>query len=154
MNQPPNREALSPATVPSKSETSETRMSSRWIGWSSFCFAVIQSVCTAFVALSGLRLFIGALAFGSAVGVLKIADRLHIDAIRIPMMILALVGSLATFAGVWQVRRLRNRSSSAWRQKAVSSKKLNSERLQIALSVLTLVLLVVEYYYHIRLHQS
>lgn len=124
---------------------------SRWIGWSSFFLAVVQSVCSAFVALSGLRLLIGAAAFGSAVGLLKIADKLHVDAIRIPMMGLALAGSLFNLVALWQVRRLRARSASAWRQKNISSKKLNSERWQFALSVLTLVLLVVEYYYHLKL---
>jgi len=126
---------------------------STWIGWSSFFFAVVQSVCSAFVALSGLRLLIGAAAFGSALGLLKIADRLHFSAIRIPMMLLALVGALFNLVAVWQVRRLRGRSASAWRQKTLASKKLNAERLQLALSVLTLVLLVFEYYFHIKLEQ-
>jgi cytochrome bd-type quinol oxidase subunit 2 len=124
---------------------------SKWIGWSSFFFALVQSVCSAFVALSGLRLLIGAAAFGSALGLLKIADNLHIDAIRIPMMIVALVGAVFNLVALWQVRRLRARSASAWRQKSLSGKKLTSERLQLALSVLTLVLLAFEYYFHLKL---
>ena len=126
----------------------------RWIGWSSLFFAVVQSVCSAFVALSGLRLLIGAAAFGSAFGLLKIADKFHFSAIRIPMMVLALAGSLFNLVAVWQVRRLRGRSASAWRQKSISSKTLNAERLQIALSVLTFVLLAFEYYYHIKLEKG
>lgn len=124
---------------------------SKWVGFCSFLFAVVQSVCSAFVALSGVRLLIGAAAFGSAVGVLKIADKLHVDAIRIPMMILALVGALFNLLALWQVRRLRARSASAWRQKPLSGKKQTSERLQLALSVLTLILLAVEHYFHLKL---
>jgi hypothetical protein len=127
---------------------------SSWIGWSSFLFAVAQSLCSAFVALSGLRLLIGAAALGSALGVLKLADKFHVNAIRIPMMILALLGSLFNLVAIWQVRRLRARSSSAWRQKSLSSTKLNSERLQLALSILTLVLLAVEYFFHIKLESG
>lgn len=127
---------------------------STWIGWSSLFFAVVQSVCSAFVALSGVRLLIGAAAFGSALGLLKIADKLHFNAIRIPMMVLALVGALFNLVAIWQVRRLRGRSASAWRQKALSSRKLNTERLQLLLSLLTLALLGFEYYFHMILEKG
>jgi hypothetical protein len=123
----------------------------RWVGWSSLFLAAVQSVCTIFVALSGLRLLIGAAAFGAAIGVMKIADaRIHIDAVRIPMVMLALTGSVFNLAALWQVRRLRGRAASAWRQKNISKSKFASERVQLALSVLTLVLLVVESYYHFQ----
>ena len=139
--------------APTNDQTAaEPSARSKWIGFSSFFFAVVQSVCSAFVALSGVRLLIGAAAFGSAVGVLKLADHLHINAIRIPMMVLALVGALFNLVALWQVRRLRAHSASAWRQKSLSSTKQNSERLQLALSVLTLVLLAFEYYFHIKLN--
>ena len=124
---------------------------SGWLGWSSFLLALIQSVCSAFVALSGLRLLIGAAAFGSAVGLLKIADSFHINAIRIPMMIFALLGAVFNLAALWQVWRLRARSASAWRQKSPGSGKRRSEMLQLVLSLLTLLLLAVEYYYHLKL---
>jgi cytochrome bd-type quinol oxidase subunit 2 len=142
------------APPPAELESTQTSTKSVWIGWSSLFLAVVQSVCSAFVALSGVRLLIGAAAFGSALGLLKIADKLHFDAIRIPMMILALLGSLFNLLAFWQVRRLRGRSASTWRQKPVSSKKLNSERLQLMLSVLTLVLLAFEYYFHIKLEKG
>lgn len=123
----------------------------RWIGWSSLFLAIVQSVCTIFVALSGLRLLLGAAAFGAAIGVMKIADeRIHIDAVRIPMVIFALVGAVFNLVALWQVRRLRRRSASAWRQKTVSRSKFASERMQVALSVLTLVLLAVESFYHLQ----
>ena len=123
----------------------------RWIGWSSLFLAVVQSVCTIFVALSGLRLLLGAATFGAAIGVMKFADRnIHIDAVRIPMVMFALVGAVFNLVALWQVRRLRGRAASAWRQKTVSRSKFASERVQVALSVLTLILLAVESFYHLR----
>src|SRR5215470_6105137 len=107
-------------------DRTESRL--RWIGWSSFFLAVVQSVCTIFVALSGLRLLLGAAAFGAAIGVMKIADgRIHIDAIRIPMVMFALAGALFNLVALWQAHRLRVRAASAWRQKPVSRRKFASE---------------------------
>jgi hypothetical protein len=123
----------------------------RWLNWSSLFLAVIQSLCTAFVALSGIRLFIGAAAFASAAGILKLGDRLHADAIRIPMMLIALVGSIVNLLALWQVWRLRRRSASAWRRQPVAPGKLRSERFQLALSVLTLLLLAAEWAAHWKL---
>jgi hypothetical protein len=123
----------------------------RWVGWSSLFLALVQSVCTIFVALSGLRLLLGAAALGTAIGVMKIVDaRIHIDAVRIPMVMFALVGAVFNLVALWQVRRLRGRAASAWRQKTVPRSKFASERVQLALSVLTLVLLAVESFYHLK----
>ena len=123
----------------------------RWVGWSSLFLALVQSVCTIFVALSGLRLLLGAATFGAAIGVMKIADeRIHIDAVRIPMVMFALVGAVFNLVALWQVRRLRGRAASAWRQKTISRSKFASEKVQLVLSVLTLILLAVESFYHLR----
>jgi hypothetical protein len=125
-------------------------MPDKWklVSWSSLFFAILQSVCSAFIALNGVRLLIGIGAFAAASGALKLADRMHIDAIRIPMMLLALAGSLLNLIVLWQVWRLRRRPASAWRQQPVSKRKLASEWLQFSLSVLTLVLLAAEFFAH------
>ena len=123
----------------------------QWVGWSSLFLAIVQSVCTIFVALSGLRLLLGAAAFGAAVGIMKIADeRIHIDAVRIPMVVFAFAGAVFNLVALWQVRRLRGRAASAWRQKTVSRSKFASEGVQLTLSLLTLILLAVESFYHFR----
>jgi ABC-type multidrug transport system permease subunit len=120
----------------------------RLAGWSSFFFALLQSVCSAFIALNGVRLLIGIGAFAAATSALKLADRMHIDAIRIPMMLIALAGSLLNLIVLWQVWRLRKRPASAWRQQPVSTRKKTSERIQFTLSVLTLFLLAAEFLAH------
>jgi hypothetical protein len=117
-------------------------------GWSGLFFAVLQSVCSAFIALNGVRLLIGIGAFAAASSVLKLADRIHIDAIRIPMMLLALAGSLLNLIVLWQVWRLRRRPASAWRQQPVPTRKKTSEWIQFTLSVLTLFLLAAEFFAH------
>lgn len=123
-------------------------VNTRLINWSSFFFAVLQSVCSVFIALGSVRLLIGIGAFAAASGALKLAERMHIDAIRIPMMLLALAGSLLNLIVLWQVWRLRRRSASAWRQQPVSKQKKVSEWFQLALSVVTLLLLAGEFVAH------
>jgi hypothetical protein len=122
------------------------------INWSAFFFAVLQSVCSAVIALNGVRLLIGVGAFAAASGALKLADRMHINAIRIPMMLLALAGSLLNLVVLWQVWRLRRRPASAWRQTAVPRQKIASEWFQFTLSVLTLLFLAAEFVAHRLLH--
>jgi len=129
-------------------------VNTKLVTWSAFLFAVLQSVCSAFIALNGVRLLIGVGAFAAASGALKLADRMHVDAIRIPMMLLALAGSLLNLVVLWQVWRLRRRPASSWRQSAVPKQKLASEWLQFTLSVLTLFLLAAEFVAHRILHVS
>jgi hypothetical protein len=61
------------------------------IGWSSFFFALLQSICTFFLALSGLRFFIGVGSLAMSASIPEALDKFHADWIRIPMMALALL---------------------------------------------------------------
>ncbi len=149
----PTTERIQESPDPSKLDptVSAARMSpvnARLINWSAFLLAILQSVCSAFIALNGVRLLIGVGAFAAASGALKLADRMHIAAIRIPMMLLALAGSVLNLVVLWQVWRLRRRPASSWRQSAVPKQKLASEWLQFTLSVLTLLLLAAEFVAH------
>lgn len=151
MSSSPLEQTQESSPAPRKSGVSapaESLINVRLINWSALFFAVLQSLCSAFIALNGVRLLIGVGAFATASGVLKFADRMHIAAIRIPMMILALAGSVLNLVVLWQIWRLRRRPSSAWRQQPVSGRKRASEWLQFTLSVLTLALLVAEFVAH------
>ena len=121
--------------------------------WSSFAFAILQSACTAVIAISGLRVAIGLSALAAAAGIHAPARGFHQDAIRIPMMVLALLGALVNLYVIWRIRRLRSKPAAQWRVQPVSKKKLNSERLQIALSILTLLLLAAEWVIHPMIHR-
>lgn len=121
--------------------------------WSSFVFAILQSACTAVIAISGFRVAMGLGALAAAAGIHAPARGFHQDAIRIPMMALALLGALINLYVIWKIRRLRGKPAAQWRVQPVSKKKLNSERFQIALSVLTLILLATEWITHPMVHR-
>ena len=123
------------------------------LNWSSIVFAVLQSACTAVIAISGVRVAIGLSALAAAAGIHAPAHGFHQDAIRIPMMTLALLGAILNLFVVWKVRNLRSKPAAQWRRQSLTKKKLNSERFQIALSVLTLLLLAAEWIIHPMIHR-
>lgn len=123
------------------------------LNWAGIAFAILQSACTAVFVISGLRVAIGLGALAAAAGIHEPATGFHSDAIRIPMMLIAFFGAVINLFVVWKIRRLRSNPAAQWRQQPVSKKKINSERLQIGLAVLTLVLLSVEWITHPMIHR-
>ncbi len=136
---------------PDRVESFSSRL--KLLGWSGILFAILQSACTAVIAVSGVRVAIGLSALAAAAGIHAPAKGFHQDAIRIPMMIVALVGSLLNLFVIWKIRNLRSKPASQWRQKPIPSRKLNSERIQIVLSILTLILLAAEWITHPMVHR-
>ena len=124
------------------------------IAWSSFFFALLQSICGAIVAITGLRVAIGIGALALSTGAGAAMVRFHTDAIRVPMIVIALLGSLLNLAILMHVRHLRNRPASQWRQKPLNVGQKRSELAQLVLSLATLVLIGVEEYLHLSLHHS
>ena len=118
------------------------------LAWSSFSFALLQSVCTFFFAVSGLRLFIGISSLAVSAGLTAALDRFHANWIRVPMIGIALVGALLNLVIVMQIRYLRSRPASQWRQKPTSLRTLRMERVQFVLSIATLILVGLEEYLH------
>ncbi len=94
----------------------------------SLLMAILQSVCTAVLTISGIRLAIGLTAFALAGTVFYAPLRwFHQDAIRIPMLMLAAVGALVDLAVIVWMRRLRSQPSAQWRQRARSTKEKRSD---------------------------
>ena len=124
------------------------------IAWSSFFFALLQSICGAVVAINGLRLVIGIGSLLLSTGVGAAMVRFHTDSIRIPMIVIALFGSLLNLAILMHVRHLRNRPAAQWRQQQLSLRQKRTELAQLGLSLATLVLIGVEEYLHLTLHHS
>ena len=121
----------------------------------SLIFIVLQSACTAVIALSGVRVAIGLSALAVATfGVHAPARGFHQDAIRIPMMIAATLGSLVNLYVIWRIRSLRARPASQWRTQPATPNQRRSEFLQIALAVLTLVLVAAEGITHFMIHRG
>jgi len=135
-------------------EVEATERKVRWANVGGFLFALLQSACTAVLAISGFRVLIGLGALAAAAGVNVAAKGFHQDAIRIPMLWLALAGALANLYSVWRVRSLRTRPAAQWRKQPVSRKTLRSERLQLLMAIVTLVLVAAEWITHPMLHRA
>lgn len=124
----------------------------RWVSWSSFVFALLQSVCTAVFAISGVRVLIGLGALAAAAGTDAPPTGFHQDAIRIPMMTLALVGALINLYVLWRQRSLRRRPAAQWRIQPLTVKEKRSQWIQFVLAIVTLVLLGLEWWTHSMIH--
>jgi hypothetical protein len=122
-----------------------------WVSWSSLVFAFLQSVCTFLMAMAGLRLIIGVGSLALSSEAAAFVDGLHASWLRIPMISLAFIGAALNLIAILQIRRLRARPSSQWRQAPVAARKLRMERGQLALSLITFALIAIEEGFHLRL---
>ena len=124
------------------------------VSLTSLLFIVLQSACTVAVAFSGVNAAVGLGSFAAAIGLTRLTGTFHADLIRVPMMVLALVGSLFTLYIVRRARVLRARPASQWRVRPLTSKEKRKEAFQIAISTLTLVLIVAEIATHLYLNHA
>jgi hypothetical protein len=147
------RRDVSPLVDPGPPAAPATTSPAQTLTWSAFLFALLQSICSAVIAISGVRVAIGLSALAAAAGVDTPAKGFHADAIRIPMMLFALLGASINLYLLWNARRLRNRPSAQWRRVPLTSKKKFSNRLQFILSIVTLALLAAEWLTHPLLHR-
>jgi hypothetical protein len=120
----------------------------------SLLVALAQNLCTAVLTISGIRVAIGLSALAAASGIYAPAKGFHQDAIRIPMLILAAVGAMVNLAVVFWIRHLRARPSAQWRRRELSTKEKRSEKLQVAMAIVTLVLVGLETWTHPMVHRS
>jgi len=138
--------------IEQQAPVSKSKSESRsWvISLTSLAFILLQSACSAVMAISGLRLLIGIGSLAAASTGLKFLDSIHGAALRIPMTILAVVGSLINLYVIWRIRSLRARPASQWRVAPVTPSKKRAESIQIAIALLTLLLVAAEAIVHIR----
>jgi len=120
----------------------------------SLAVALLQSLCTAVLAVSGIRVAIGLTALAAASGIYAPARGFHQDAIRIPMLIFAAAGAVVNLAVLAWIWHLRARPSAQWRKREVSLKEKRSERLQVVLAVVTLILVGLETWTHPMVHRT
>jgi hypothetical protein len=117
-------------------------------------FVVLQSVCTAVLAISGLRLLIGPTSLAAASVIPGFIFSIHAEHVRFPMIVVAVLRALVDLCVIRRIPSLRSRPASKWRLQPVDSKQHRSETAQIALSILTLVLVLTESLAHHHLHGS
>jgi hypothetical protein len=126
----------------------------RFLGGASFLLALLQSLCTAVLTISGIRVVIGLSALAAASGVYAPARGFHQDAIRIPMLVIAAAGAILNLAVLAWIRHLRNRPSAQWRRRERTAREKRSERIQIILAVITLALVGLETWTHPMVHRT
>jgi len=126
----------------------------RFVGVASLVVALAQSLCTAVLTISGIRVAIGLTALAAASGIYAPATGWHQDAIRIPMLAIAAVGAVLNLAVIAWIRHLRARPSAQWRKRERSVKETRSERLQIVLAIVTLALVGLETWTHTIVHRK
>ena len=116
----------------------------------SVLLALLQSLCTAALTINRFRFGIGltaaaAASFGPLIP-------LHRSGFRLPMIVIALVGAVINLVLLAWIWHLRSQPAAQWRQQPPTKKQKRSERLQLILSLLTLVLVAVEETIHLRWH--
>jgi formate hydrogenlyase subunit 3/multisubunit Na+/H+ antiporter MnhD subunit len=126
----------------------------RALGGVSLAMALLQSLCTAVFAISGIRVAIGLGALAAVSGVYAPARGWHQDAIRIPMLIFATAGAVVNLAVLGWIWRLRAQGSAQWRRKELTKRQRRSERLQVVLAILTLLLVGLETWTHPMVHRT
>jgi len=126
----------------------------RAVVWGSVLLALLQSLCTAVLTISGIRVAIGLSALAAASGIYAPAKGWQQDAIRIPVLLVSTVGAVLNLAVIAWMRHLRNRPAAQWRRRERSAKEKRSERLQIILAVLTLILVGLETWTHPMVHRT
>ena len=122
------------------------------VSGASLVIAILQSICTAFLTINGIRFAIGLTAVVLAGSVLGPLQWFHQDAIRIPMLILATIGASLDLAVLWWTRHLRNQPAAQWRRREMSTKEKRSRGLQFTLALVTLFLVGTEAWYHHKIH--
>ncbi|HVZ84077.1 MAG TPA: hypothetical protein VG893_10425 [Terracidiphilus sp.] len=130
--------------------------SKKWttVSWASMLIALAQNLCTAVLTISGIRVAIGLSALAAAGGTYAPARGFHQDAIRIPMLIIAAAGAIINLAVLFWIWHLRSRPSAQWRKRELSAKEKRSERLQVVLAIVTLILVGLETWTHPMVHRK
>ena len=114
--------------------------------------ALLQSFCTAILTINSLRLGIGLTALAASSMLAPSVLSFHRDAIRIPMLTVAVAGALVNLLVLAWIWHLRARPESQWRRQEISRKQQSSERIQVAMAILTLALVGTEVWTHSILH--
>jgi hypothetical protein len=117
---------------------------STFLGCGSLLAASLETICTAFVALSKLGILT---AFTSFLGTI-IVSRYHADRIRVPVLALAFLGATLNLLVLWNRQRLRNRPSAAWRIRPLRVRERWRTRVLVAVSVVTMFLIAAEFLIH------
>jgi ABC-type uncharacterized transport system permease subunit len=125
----------------------------RFLNLGPLSLALIQGICAATVFLSGIRTALGfsSLIVATAAGP---ATGFHANRIRIPMLAIAGIGAVVNLLVLWNAERLRRNPSARWRMRQLTRKERLGKRMQIGISLLTLLLIATELFAHTLFHHE
>jgi len=115
--------------------------------------AAAESICVAAVGLSGLRVALGLTSLLAA-GASGPAQGFHREVIRIPLLTVGAIGALVSLLLLWNEERLRRNPAAAWRMRPLTPKQRRLRWLQLALAILTLLLVAAELITHPWFHRE
>jgi len=121
--------------------------------WGSFALAAAESLCVFAVGLSGVRVALGlsSLIAATAGGP---AQGFHRNGLRIPFLVVGTIGALLSLLLRWNEEKIRRNPSAAWRLRPLTSQQRRRRWLQIALALLTLLLVAAELITHTWFHHE
>ena len=123
------------------------------ISFGSFTLALLQSLCSAAVAISGVRVLFGLSSLVSATAAGP-AHGFHSNKIRLTFLVLAGVGAVVNLWLYWNESRLRSNPAAQWRITPLDRKARIRRSLQLWLAIVTLVLVAAEQITHPLFHHE
>jgi hypothetical protein len=123
------------------------------LGWSSLFLALLESLCAMAVALSGVRVLLGlsSLIAATAAGP---AHGFHREALRIPILWASGLIAALNLLLLWNENRIRSNPAAQWRLQPLTSKQHRQRWIQIATSVVALLLILAEVVTHPLFHHE
>jgi sterol desaturase/sphingolipid hydroxylase (fatty acid hydroxylase superfamily) len=115
-----------------------------------FLLAVVEAVCVFYVAAAKS----GFVLLSASIAASGWATVLHKDVFRIPILTVALAGSLLSVYLLWHAHRLRTAPAAAWRRRPLTRKERWRIGTVLSLSLMTMLVTVAEIWIHRILHHS
>jgi hypothetical protein len=143
-------DSIPPAAEPEPQHRNVGRL---LLTWGSLALAAAESLCVAAVGLSGVRVALGLTSLLAA-GAAGPATGWHREAIRIPLLTVGAVGALVSLLLLWNEEKLRRNPSAAWRIRPLTAQQRRRRKLQLALAILTLLLIAAELITHPWFHHE
>ena len=121
-----------------------------WLAFIPALLSTVEAICLFLVTANGLAVLLGA----SAVVLTPGALFFHAPAIRLPIFALASGSALLNLWLLWNQWRLRRSPAAQWRIRPLTAKERRRIFVIAGLSILALVLVAAELFFHYKLHGS
>jgi hypothetical protein len=118
--------------------------------WGALALAVVEAVCVFAVGAAQTGILAGSLAVGTS----GIANFIHREIFRVPILLAAMAMAALNLYLLWNSRMLRNAPAAAWRKRPLTSRERFRIGLVLGLSLATFAIAACEIVLHRRLHHT